>query len=354
MNYSQELREAMVSLTDRYGITLTEVPDRFKEKLHLLIGEKHHEEIEHAFRPLIAGALRNFRIRATHRIEPARLAEARDMIAMVEGYQHEDVLDAIHLWVEIFKVKTDAEIDELEEADLESLGDPVEHIDDVSPIIDNTCVTAPYDVEIVVNQFDTTVPVDEPQVEDYDGKFTDQSFETVTDFTISEAEKDLNQHLQSATTSAGYDDFSREFGNRKAGSPAPKNKKLRDRIKVEPVNYEPPNSENIMSGGYVDDAFKALREGQPGLASKIMMELARNGDTRAQFHLGEFYLQGTGIEKSLEKGKYWLRKAASRGSVAAKSKLEEIENEANSGGCCGCLITGFVIIVVLKMLAALV
>lgn len=354
MNYSQELREAMVALTDRYGITLTDVPERFKEKLEQITGAKFRNEINHAFKPLEAGALRNIRIRATHKIEPEKLAEARDMIAAVEGYTHEDVIAAIHLWIEIFKVNTDTEIDELDEADFTTPNDPFESIEDVAQIVDNTCITAPYDVETVVNQFDTTVPVDEPQVEDYDGKFTDQSFETVTEFKISEAESDFNKHLQSAANSDGYAQYNKDHPRKELEKKKKKDSGNKGKVDTTPINYEPPNFERSGSGENVDTAFKALRDGQPGLASKIMMELARNGDTRAQFHLGEFYLQGTGIEKSLEKGKYWLRKAAGRGSVAAKSKLEEIENEANSGGCCGCMVTGFVIIIVLKMLSALV
>jgi len=355
MNYSQELREAMVSLTDRYGITLTEVPERFKEKLVQMIGSAHHEEIEHAFKPLEAGALRNFRIRATHRIEPKKLAEARDMIAAVEGYSHEDVIASIHLWVEIFKVNPDTNIDELEEADLTIDENSVEFIDDVSPIIDNTSITAPYDVERVVNQFDTTVPVDEPQVEDYDGKFSDTSFETVADFTMTKEEINLNAHLQSDANSPGYDDFSKTLeANKKSKKRAKKNETAKPHFEPEPVNYEPPGYERNTAEGNVDGAFRALRDGNPGLASRIMMELARNGDTRAQFHLGEFYLNGTGIEKSLEKAKYWLRKAAGRGSVAARSKLEEIENEANSGGCCGCLVSRVVILIVMRLLSALI
>ncbi|MFZ5953078.1 MAG: tetratricopeptide repeat protein [Candidatus Rifleibacteriota bacterium] len=352
MKYSQELIDAMAVLTDRYGITLVEVPDRFKEKLVQIIGPRHQEEVNHAFKALEAGALRRLRIRAAQKIEPGMLAETKKWLSEVEGYQPQDALDALHLWVPIFKVKTDSSLDDLDEYDFITPEDPVESIDDVTAIVDSTMITAPYDVEIVVNQFDTTTPVKEPQILEYDGKFSDQSFEEVTDFSISEAESDLIDHLESSPSDPGYQEYKDTHPNKTIK----KQQKAKKPKVVEPLADPemPPPWEKTTTEGNVDGAFKALRDGNPQLASRIMMELARNGDTRAQFHLGEFYLQGTGIEKSLEKGKYWLRKAAGRGSIAAKSKLEELENEDNSGGCCGCVVVFFVIYVVIQFLSSLI
>ena len=350
MKYSEELHGAMVSLTERYGITLSEVPDRFKEKIVHLIGPSHRQEIDHAFRPLITGALRNLRIRATHRIDSKKLAECRDQVAQTEGYDNNDVIDAIHLWISIFKIKTDDNTEEIIISEPTDEPFSQEIIDDVGPIVDETAITAPLDAEIVFNQFDQPSLVQEPQVSDYNGNFNDLSFETVADFAISDEESQLNKRLES---SKSINEIEADRVHEKAEKSRKKTKKYDPKPEFTQPVYEPPPFEKTTAEGTVDGAFKALRDGNPSLASRIMMELARNGDTRAQFHLGEFYLEGTGIEKSLEKGKYWLRKAASRGSVAAKGKLEDIENEANSGGCCGCLLVGFVLFVVMQILANL-
>jgi len=353
MKYSQELIDAMAVLTDRYGITLVEVPDRFKEKLVQIIGPRHQEEINHAFKALEAGALRRLRIRAARKIEPAMLAETKKWLSAVEGYQPQDAFDALHLWMPIFKVKADTDLNDLDEYDFTTPEDPVESSDDLTPIVDLTMITAPYDVEKVVNQFDSTTPVKEPQILEYDGKFSDPSFEEVHDFSISEAESDLIDHLESSPSDPGYQEYKDTHPNEtiKKQQKSKKNKVVEPPAEPEML---PPLEKNTAEGN-VDGAFKALRDGNPQLASRIMMELARNGDTRAQFHLGEFYLQGIGTEKSLEKGKYWLRKAAGRGSIAAKSKLEEIENEDNSGsGCCGCVVIFFVIYVVIQFLSSLI
>lgn len=355
MKYSQELKEAMISLTDRYGITLSEVPDRFKEKLLQIVGTQHREEINHAFKPLELGYLRNLRIRATHKIEAPKLVETGQLIATIEDFSQQDTIDSIELWSEIFKVRTDESFAEIDHE--EFFADSAEIVADIAPIIDDISISAPRDVEIVVNQFDSTVPVDEPQVEDYDGHFSDKSFETVADFSISDAENSLIGQLESSTS---IDEVIRAESaqaekKRKARSaPKPSSTPAPADPKSQSLFADQPPWEKNAASGTVDGAFKALRDGNPALASRIMMELARNGDTRAQFHLGEFYLQGTGIEVSQEKGKYWLRKAAGRGSIAAKSKLEEIENEANSGGCCGCVITGGVVLLVLKVLSELI
>ncbi|MDN5279960.1 MAG: uncharacterized protein PWR01_3925 [Clostridiales bacterium] len=346
MKYSEELKNAMMSLTDRYGITLSEVPDRFKEKIIQIIGEGYKSEIDHAFKSLEMGFLRNVRVRATHYIQPDKLNDTRNLIAGIEGFSNDDVNENLQLWVDIFKVRTDASIEELDADDFFSPADPNDSLQDVSPIIDNTAITAPLEVERVVNQFDTESAVSEPTVDDYDGNFSDSSFETVADFEISENESNLIEHLETSVTTPGYNDD--------AHSRSKKNKKRQQPQKPpEPVAYEPPPWEKNSSEHTIENAFVALREQNPSLASRIMMELARDGNTRAQFHLGEFYIDGIGIEKSLEKAKYWLRKAASRGSMPARTKLEELENQENSGGCCGCLIVGFIILIAFNVIGSL-
>jgi hypothetical protein len=104
----------------------------------------------------------------------------------------------------------------------------------------------------------------------------------------------------------------------------------------------------------IDEAFRSLRNGEYQKASKIMMELARAGDTRAQYHLGEFYLMGTGVEQSNDKAKYWFRKASARGSLPARTKLEALEEPEGQTGCLGCAFAVFMVVVVLKFLSGVV
>jgi len=83
------------------------------------------------------------------------------------------------------------------------------------------------------------------------------------------------------------------------------------------------------------------------------MELARNGNSKAQFHLGEFYLMGTGVEISEDKAKYWFRKAAAQGSMPARQKIEDLESNKGSGSCFGCFFAIFMVFISIKLLSIL-
>jgi hypothetical protein len=362
MKYSQELKDAMLELVERYGVTLSEVPDRFREKLLLALGEKFKPEIERVFKPLELGLLRNVRVCATHKISFEKLNETRNLFFTLENYSREEVIENMQLWLDIFKVTTEVEAENLEEVEFKIVENDHETIQDVEPIVDNISFADTHDFEKVINQFDTDVPVDEPQVEDYDGNFSDNSFETVCDFSISEAESSFNDSLEDTSQSinqilcktTGHAPPSMTSGKKNAASK--KNRQVKTESNTRPAPEKPalyqPQKE-VGNEYTIDNAYKAMRTGDHGQASRIMMELARNGSTRAQFHLGEFYLQGTGIEKSVDKAKYWLRKAAAKGSVSAEEKLKELENQENSGGCCSCALVFFVILVVFKLLGSL-
>ena len=91
------------------------------------------------------------------------------------------------------------------------------------------------------------------------------------------------------------------------------------------------------------EAFKYLAQGNKDKAAKIMMKLASSGNRIAQFHLGEFYLHGTGVDENLEKAKYWLTKSSNNGYNRATDKLEELNSNSEvSGGFCGCIVMIFV------------
>lgn len=55
------------------------------------------------------------------------------------------------------------------------------------------------------------------------------------------------------------------------------------------------------------------------------LERAKAGDTHAMRMLGTMYLQGLNVPRDREKGIYWYRQAAEKGSDAARAELSQIE-----------------------------
>lgn len=55
------------------------------------------------------------------------------------------------------------------------------------------------------------------------------------------------------------------------------------------------------------------------------LERAKAGDTHAMRMLGAMYLQGLNVPRDREKGLYWYRQAAEKGSDAARAELSQIE-----------------------------
>ncbi|WLT32892.1 tetratricopeptide repeat protein [Geothrix sp. PMB-07] len=58
---------------------------------------------------------------------------------------------------------------------------------------------------------------------------------------------------------------------------------------------------------------------------QVYIDQAKAGDTHAMRMLGTLYLQGLNVPKDREKGLYWYRKAAEKGSDAARTELRQIE-----------------------------
>lgn len=58
---------------------------------------------------------------------------------------------------------------------------------------------------------------------------------------------------------------------------------------------------------------------------QILIDHAKAGDTRAMRMLGAYYLNGLNVPKDREKGLYYYRMAAEKGSDAAKAELSQIE-----------------------------
>ncbi len=60
-------------------------------------------------------------------------------------------------------------------------------------------------------------------------------------------------------------------------------------------------------------------------AARATFEQAKAGDVRSMHLLGLMYYNGLNLPRDREKGLYWLRKAAEKGSDAARAELGQIE-----------------------------
>lgn len=346
MKHLEKIVEALKSLTDRYGITISEVPERLREKILTITGNECASELDLLLLPLLNNHLRPIRVRAGNRVTEKVVAEAIQSISDLEGFNPELAKKVVAIWMGIFQVRAVKSLIETEHFDeFDRLSKQLEIKDDIRLTTDES-------VERVFNPFDTDVPVSEPQVADYDGNFGDLSFEKVADFKISDAENQVTQDIESFDSQPHRDSGRNQ--PLKNDDRKDKSAKKKPRNAPVPVVEPEPQSQNLTASKHtIDDAFKQLRNNNFEAASKIMMELARNGNSKAQFHLGEFYLMGTGVELSEDKAKYWFRKAAASGSFPAKQKLESLESNDGSSGCVGCF---FVVIIVggaLKLLTVL-
>lgn len=62
-------------------------------------------------------------------------------------------------------------------------------------------------------------------------------------------------------------------------------------------------------------------------AVKLLLPLAEKGEVEAQKLMARLYFSGHGVEKSLEKYRYWLGKAAEQGDRQSKAKLKRISKK---------------------------
>jgi len=69
--------------------------------------------------------------------------------------------------------------------------------------------------------------------------------------------------------------------------------------------------------------------GKEQLAFEMMKKLADEADgpisATAQLNVGYFYLDGTGVNRSVDMAKKYLKKSAAMGIEKAKKKLQEIQ-----------------------------
>lgn len=75
------------------------------------------------------------------------------------------------------------------------------------------------------------------------------------------------------------------------------------------------------------DGAAAYRAADYAKAYEIWQPLAENGNIRAQFHIGALYFEGRGVTKDLDSARFWLGRAAARGSQPAQALLDRIDSE---------------------------
>lgn len=60
-------------------------------------------------------------------------------------------------------------------------------------------------------------------------------------------------------------------------------------------------------------------------AAKLLLPLAEQGEVEAQKFMARLYFSGNGVEKNLERYRYWLERAAAQGDRQSKAKLKRLK-----------------------------
>jgi len=81
------------------------------------------------------------------------------------------------------------------------------------------------------------------------------------------------------------------------------------------------------AGGNLNSGIAAYQAGDYREAFRIWEPLAKNGNARAQFHLGALYFEGRGVARDFSQARFWLSRAAENGSAPARSLLPVVESE---------------------------
>ena len=86
----------------------------------------------------------------------------------------------------------------------------------------------------------------------------------------------------------------------------------------------PDYDNNVLGGAMAYEAADFSR------AYEIWVQLAENGNSRAQFHLGALYFEGRGTSKDFAQSYFWLRVSAYQGHKRAPSLLATVAEELTS------------------------
>ena len=81
------------------------------------------------------------------------------------------------------------------------------------------------------------------------------------------------------------------------------------------------STSSIALGGDFQDGVDAANRGIYKAAYEVFSELAKQGDSRAQYNLGFMYLEGLGVSKDSKEAFRWFRRAAEQKQGRAQHSL---------------------------------
>jgi hypothetical protein len=81
------------------------------------------------------------------------------------------------------------------------------------------------------------------------------------------------------------------------------------------------STSSIALGGSFQDGVDAANKGTYKAAYKVFLELAKQGDARAQYNLGFMYYEGLGVSKDSKEAFKWFRHAAEQRQGRAQHSL---------------------------------
>ena len=79
----------------------------------------------------------------------------------------------------------------------------------------------------------------------------------------------------------------------------------------------------------LERAREALRSGDDGVAFSMFQPLAKTGNARAQFWLGDMYEHGYGVKKNVPAAVDWFTRAAGQGLTRAEARLGQLYFEGD-------------------------
>lgn len=359
MNNEQEIKTAIKEFILKYGTTITYLPGRFRQKVLDRIKMPSNDVIDDIFSPLEKDLLNPLRSRANSYIT---LEELEETISDVFEKTHlqNNAKSVVYTWVEFFNVEVRSE------KDSSGLFDSTDELTIESPEdlkIDHQQHEVTEPNEAFINPFDTETIVEEPIVEDFQVSF-DDSFEKISEpynqsDQTSKHEISSKKELKSITPEVKTKKTKLSF-EKKAGDLNKHQASINLGLKSN--DYQPQSNTSNMPANYnnknsdlsIAKSFEQLHKNNTAKALDIMKNLAQSGNIRAQFHLGEFYMNGVGIsEKDPARAEYWLRKAANRGSAPATKVLMDLEvqkslDESSAMSGCGCIVAIVVFLYVIS------
>lgn len=102
----------------------------------------------------------------------------------------------------------------------------------------------------------------------------------------------------------------------------------RGRVKLKPfAERGDPTAIAAICVAYGRSLDSEVRQAERLQAFAWCRQAAQNGDETSQFHLGNFYAWGIGVDKDRSEALHWYREAASHGHVAADDAARALEGK---------------------------